>query len=60
MIKIIEENQPSDECKKAFGKIAAKSLLRRYGKDYCIQLVKAYYDNKEELEKYWNEKREEN
>lgn len=47
-IKIIEENQPSEKCKDAFGKIAAESLLRRLGVEECRKLVKQYYKSKEE------------
>ena len=47
-IRVIEENQPSAKCKDAFGRIAAKSLLRRLGAEECKRLVKEYYKSKEE------------
>lgn len=47
-IKVIEENQPSVKCKDAFGRIAAKSLLRRLGVKECKRLVEEYYKSKEE------------
>lgn len=47
-IRVIEENKPSAKCKDAFGRIAAKSLLRRLGVEECRRLVKEYYKSKEE------------
>ena len=46
-ITVIEENQPSAKCKDAFGKIAARSLLRRLGIEECRLLLKEYYKSKE-------------
>lgn len=46
-IKVVEENKPSEKCKDAFGKIAAKSLIRILGIEECKRLAKEYYESKE-------------
>lgn len=46
-IRVVEENQPSEKCKDAFGKIAAKALIRRLGIEKCKILVEEYYKSKD-------------